>query len=151
MLSGNGVADLNQKAGRYEENIEALSKKVVTSIYGETFSSSMTNALYRTRLLEGVVGGVNLAQDSCFNNVGSNLADQFQQVAKIIKSRDGLDAKRDVFYVSLGGFDTHSDNGPALTDLLSQVDKSIGCFSSEMKSQGVWSNVTVVSASEFGR
>jgi len=151
VLSGSGVADFNQKAGRFEDNIESLSQNVVTSIYGETFSASMTNALYRTRLLEGVVGGVTLDQDGCFNNVDSSLADQFQQVAKIIKSRDGLESKRDVFYVSLGGFDTHSDNGPKLTDLLAQVDQSIGCFATEMKGQGVWSNVTVVSASEFGR
>ncbi len=135
----------------YEANIEALSKNVATSIYGETFAASMTNTIYRTRLLEGVVGGVSLANDACFNNAGTDIAQQFQQVARIIKSRDGLQAKRDAFYVSIGGFDTHSDNGPILTDLLSQIDDSVGCFASEMKSQGIWSNVTVISASEFGR
>jgi len=151
VLSGSGVADFIPKAGTFEANIEALSENVVTSIYGETFSVSMTNAIYRTRLLDEVIGNVTLDEDSCFTNAGTDLADQFEQVARIIKSRDGLEAKRDVFYVSIGGFDTHSDNGPVLTNLLSQIDDSISCFASEMKSQGVWSNVTVISASEFGR
>ncbi len=151
VLSGGGVVDFIPKAGTYEANIEALSENVVTSIYGETFSASMTNAIYRTRLLDEVIGNVTLDEELCFANAGTDLADQFEQVARIIKSRDGLEARRDVFYVSISGFDTHSDNGPVLTNLLSQIDDSIGCFVSEMKSQSVWSNVTVVSASEFGR
>jgi uncharacterized protein (DUF1501 family) len=68
-----------------------------------------------------------------------------------MKSRNGLEAKRDVFYTQHGGYDTHSDNGPTLTALLKEVDDAIGCFAVEMKSQGIWNNVTIASASEFGR
>eukprot|EP00804_Cyclotella_cryptica_P011133 CCRYP_019057-RA/>CCRYP_019057-RA protein AED:0.48 eAED:0.49 QI:0/-1/0/1/-1/1/1/0/207 len=111
----------------------------------------MTNAIYRMRLLDGVIGAIALENDACFNGLDTDIAYQFQQVARIIKSRDGLESKRDAFYTAHGGYDTHSDNGVTLTALLKEVDDAIGCFAMEMKSQGVWNNVTVISASEFGR
>ena len=143
VLSGGGVASFNYLASAYESNIEALNKYVATSIHGETFSSSLTNALYRTRLLKGVVGGVTLTNDACFDGLNTGIADQLQQTARLIKKRDGLQANRDAFYTDIGGFDTHSDNGPALTALLKQIDDAIGCFKNEMVSQGIWGNVTV--------
>lgn len=81
--------------------------------------------------------------DACFDSLNTGIADQLQQTARIIKKRDGLQAHRDAFYTDIGGFDTHSDNGPALTALLTQIDNAIGCFKNEMVSQGIWGNVTV--------
>jgi cullin-associated NEDD8-dissociated protein 1 len=151
VLSSWGVASFNWVSKPFQDNIEALSKNIVTSIYGETFSASMTNTIYRTQLLENVIDDVTLSNSACFVAIDTDIGNQFEQVARIIKSRDGLEAKRDVFYLQHGGYDTHSDNGPALAGLLEQVDDALGCFVTEMKSQGIWNNVTVVSASEFGR
>lgn len=127
----------------YEDNIEQLSQHVVTSIHGETFSASMTNAIYRMRKLEGVVGTTTLANNDCFDGLETSIADQFHQVARLTKNRDGLEASRDVFYTSIGGFDTHSDNGDTLTGLLTEIDDAIGCFKTAMDDQGIWNNVTV--------
>ena len=143
VLSGYGVVSLNYLASEQEGIIEALNKHVVPSIHGETYSSSLTNALYRTRLLAGVVGGVTLSNDACFDGLNTGIADQLQQVARLMKKRDSLQASRDAFYTEIGGFDTHSENGPTLTALLKQIDDAIGCFKNEMVSQGIWSNVTV--------
>lgn len=151
MLSSYGVASFSSIAEQHANNIEALSKNLVTNIYGETFSAAMTNAIYRMQLLDGVVGETVLANDACFNNLNTDIGEQLRQVARVMQNRDGLQAKRDVFYTQIGGFDTHSDNGPALTSLLTQIDGAIGCFKSEMDSQEIWNNVTIVSASEFGR
>lgn len=143
VLSGDGVVSLNALASPQEGNIEALNKYVVPSIHGETYSSSLTYSLYRARLLSGVVGSAPLANDGCFNGLNTGIADQLQQVARLMKKRDGLQADKDAFYTEIGGFDTHSDNGPALTALLKQIDDAIGCFKNEMVSQGIWDNVTV--------
>jgi cullin-associated NEDD8-dissociated protein 1 len=151
VLSGYGVASFNDITSLFEGNIELLSKKIASSIYGETYSSSMTNAIYRMRLLDGIIGAITLENDACFDGLSTDIAYQFQQVARIIKSRDGLEAKRDAFYTAHGGYDTHSDNGVTLITLLKEIDDAMGCFAMEMKSQGVWNNVTVISASEFGR
>jgi len=151
VLSGYGVASFNSLVWPYETNVESLSQNVATSIHGETFSASMTNAIYRMRLLDGVIGDTTLVNDDCFKDLETDIASQFQQVARLTKNRDGFEAQRDVFYTQIGGFDTHSDNGPALTALLTQIDDAIGCFKSEMDSQAIWNNVTIVSASEFSR
>lgn len=149
VLSGWGVASFNDLVDSI--NVEALSENVATSIYGETFSASMTNAIQRMRSLAGDLDNTTLTNDDCFVNLDTDIASQFQQVANLMKNRDNFAAKRDVFYTQIGGFDTHSDNGPALTALLTQIDDAIGCFKAEMDSQGIWNNVTIVTASEFGR
>jgi uncharacterized protein (DUF1501 family) len=151
VLSGVGVSSFSNEAASYEDNIEALSKNTASSIYGETFSSAMTNAIYRTRLLGSVVGNTTLENDSCFAALNTDIALQYRQVAIIIKSRDGLESKRDVFYTEDRGYDTHDDATATLMARLKEVDDAIGCFVKEMKSLGVWGNVTIASASEFGR
>ena len=58
--------------------------------------------------------------------------------------------QRDVFYVSYGGWDTHA----SLTtpgDQFAIIDEALDSFKKEMKEQGVWENVVVLTASEFGR
>lgn len=151
ILSGWGVSSFNYLVEPYESNIEALSSKVASSIHGETFSAAMTNSLYRTRLLGDVIGQTEVTNAACFNALDTDIASQLHQVARLMKNRDGLVALRDVFYTDIGGFDTHSDNGPELTALLKQIDDAIGCFKTEMIGSNIWNNVTIVSASEFGR
>lgn len=41
---------------------------------------------------------------------------QMQQVAGVIASREAFEAERDVFYVELGGFDTHADYRDAVVN-----------------------------------
>ena len=156
VLTGNGVASFTDIVSgwwgqQYEDNIEALSQKIVTSSYGETYSASMTNALYRMRLLDGVIGDSALVGDACFSGIDTDIGNQLRQVARMTNSRNGLEAYRDVFYTQIGGFDTHSDNRDTVASLLTQIDDAIGCFKAEMDNQGIWNNVTIVSASEFAR
>jgi uncharacterized protein (DUF1501 family) len=70
---------------------------------------------------------------------------------RIIQARGALGAGRDAFFVKLGGFDTHLDVAAGLARGLRDVDAALASFAAEMRLQGVWGNVTVVSASEFGR
>lgn len=95
------------------------------------------------RLLGDILDGVSLSNDWCFDALDTDIAAQFQQIARLMKQRDSFEAHRDVFYSHIGGFDTHSDNGPALTALLTQIDNAIGCFQTQMSDQGIWNNVTV--------
>ncbi|KAL7539351.1 hypothetical protein ACHAXR_009213, partial [Thalassiosira sp. AJA248-18] len=149
VLTGLGVSKFGNLIDT--SHIETLSQNVVSNIHGETFSASLTNTVYRMRHLDDAVGNFALANETCFNNLNADIASQLKIVARVMGSRDILQAKRDAFYTYIGGFDTHSDNGPLLTYLLTQVDGALGCFKSEMDSQGIWNNVTIVSASEFGR
>lgn len=149
ILSGWGVSTFNYLVTPYENNIEQLSKNIASSIHGESFSASMTNSLYRTRLLGDVIGQTLVTNAPCFNALDTDIASQLHQVARLTKNRDKLVALRDVFYTDIGGFDTHSDNGPELAKLLKQIDDAIGCFKNEMVAQNIWSNVTVCKLSSY--
>ena len=72
-------------------------------------------------------------------------------MAKLIKVSADLRTERGAYYVSLGGFDTHKDNGPQLEKLFGDMNAALKAFVNEIKSQGRWDDVLVVSVSDFGR
>jgi uncharacterized protein (DUF1501 family) len=79
------------------------------------------------------------------------LSQQLQMVARMIAARDQLSVKRQVFFVSLGGFDLHDfllTNHPGL---LSQIGESLKSFHAAMGELGVANKVTTFTASDFGR
>ncbi|MFZ5540116.1 MAG: DUF1501 domain-containing protein [Pseudomonadota bacterium] len=82
---------------------------------------------------------------------GNPLADQLRMVARTISARQALGAKRQVFFVSLGGFDTHDfqlRDQPALhTTLAAALD----AFYNATVELGVANLVTTFTASDFGR
>lgn len=85
------------------------------------------------------------------------LALQLQLVARMIAARDasGIGAKRQVFMITLGGFDTHSDQVINHGNLMAQLDQAVGYFYDTLAQmpggQDMGSNVTTFTASEFGR
>lgn len=84
----------------------------------------------------------------------NQLAVQLQTVARVIAGRTALGAKRQVFYVSLSGFDTHDFEKVNHADLMARLAHAVAYFDNLMANlQGVnlRNNVTMFTASEFGR
>ncbi len=82
---------------------------------------------------------------------GNSLASQLAMVARLISVRATLGTRRQVFFVSLGGFDTHDG---ILTDhpaLMTTVGDALAAFHAATVSLGVASDVTTFTASDFGR
>lgn len=75
------------------------------------------------------------------------LADQLDVVARLVNA--GVPTK--VYSVSLGGFDTHSNEKNAQTALLKQVSQSITNFMKQINATSRANDVTVLVYSEFGR
>jgi uncharacterized protein (DUF1501 family) len=82
---------------------------------------------------------------------GNSLAAQLQMVARMIGAADALQARRQVFFVSLGGFDTHDLLTTTHPGLLSSVAAAVSAFQSALVELGVASQVTTFTASDFGR
>jgi uncharacterized protein (DUF1501 family) len=82
---------------------------------------------------------------------GNRLADQLRVVASLIAARDLLGVKRQVFLVSLGGFDNHDGLIGTHDSLLAQVDFAMDAFYQATVELGVASRVTAFTASDFGR
>ena len=82
---------------------------------------------------------------------GNSLADQLRIVARMIAVSNELGAKRQVFFVSLGGFDNH-DGLPALHPvLLGRVAAAMRAFYDTTVELGVADKVTAFTGSDFGR
>lgn len=82
---------------------------------------------------------------------GNRLADQLRVVARMIAARQQLGVTRQVFLVSLGGFDHHDGLIGSHEALLGQVDVAMDAFYRATVELGVASNVTAFTASDFGR
>ena len=77
--------------------------------------------------------------------------DQLKMVARLIQGRDVLGAKRQVFMVSLGGFDLHDNLIAQQPVLLGRVSEAMAAFYRATVELGVAQNVTAFTASDFGR
>lgn len=92
------------------------------------------------------------ANDVGMTGIGANrLALQLQQVARLIKNRDALGMPRQVFFVRMGGWDTHRVQQQLFPVLLGQLDQALGSFQTALDDLGVAESVTTFTASDFGR
>jgi uncharacterized protein (DUF1501 family) len=78
---------------------------------------------------------------------GSGLSAKLQLVAGLIAKGFGTR----IFYVSLDGFDTHADQGPAHSKLMTELADSVASFFGTLKSSGHDRRVRLMTFSEFGR
>jgi uncharacterized protein (DUF1501 family) len=81
----------------------------------------------------------------------NGLASQLKQVAQVIAGRGALNINRQIFFCSIGGFDTHSDQLGTQAALLTQLSQAMSAFYKATGELGVASNVTTFTLSEFSR
>ena len=82
---------------------------------------------------------------------GNSLAAQLRLVARMISNAQAIGAKRQVFFVSLGGFDNHDSLASDHPVLLSTVAEAMSAFYAATVELGVSQQVTSFTASDFGR
>jgi uncharacterized protein (DUF1501 family) len=81
----------------------------------------------------------------------NNLASQLSVIARIIAARTTLASSRQVFLVSIGGFDNHDFLLTQHAQQLTLVNNAVGAFYSWLVQLGVQNDVTLFTASDFGR
>ncbi len=82
---------------------------------------------------------------------GNSLADQLRIVARLISVSQELGAKRQVFFVSIGGFDLHDNLATQHPTLLGNVAAALRAFHDTTETLGIANRVTTFTASDFGR
>ena len=81
----------------------------------------------------------------------NGLASQLKQVAQVIAARSALGVQRQIFFCSIGGFDTHADQLPTQVGLYTQLSQAMSAFYQATQELGVSSEVTTFTLSEFSR
>jgi uncharacterized protein (DUF1501 family) len=72
-------------------------------------------------------------------------------IAKLIAARTNLSMKRQIFFCSVGGYDTHGDQLTGQANLLTELSQGLNAFYNATVELGVASQVTTFTASDFGR
>jgi len=92
------------------------------------------------------------AVTTAFAGLNTGLANQLRAAARVIEQRVSLGHNaRQVFFVSVGGFDTHSGQNPGHDNLMTQISQAMTAFYNFTVAAGVAGNVTAFTLSDFGR
>ncbi|MEH3040628.1 MAG: DUF1501 domain-containing protein [Sphingomonas paucimobilis] len=100
--------------------------------------------------LANVLAGVPESQFNLFPS-GNSLADQLRMVARMIAISGDLGTKRQVFFVSMGGFDLHDSLATQQPVVLGRLASAMRAFHDTTVALGVADKVTTFTGSDFGR
>jgi uncharacterized protein (DUF1501 family) len=81
----------------------------------------------------------------------TGLGNQMAQIARLIQARNELGMRRQIFFCSMGGYDTHSNQAGQHQNLLTELSQAMVAFYNATVELGVAGNVTTCTESEFSR
>jgi uncharacterized protein (DUF1501 family) len=151
--SGDPTKPLSGFYGSSEDNARlAALQNLLTFDTGlsliQSASATTSNALQDGKTLATAIAS-NKALATQFPT--SSLGGQLKQVAQIIQARSALGLPRQIFFVSIGSFDTHSDQLQQQDGLYKDLSQSMNAFYNATAEIGVAPNVTTFTISDFGR
>jgi uncharacterized protein (DUF1501 family) len=170
--------DSNYKTNEQGRRLRAFEQ--ILQLSNASLMENAYNGVVETaRLTEGVVGTALQATDAGsgattldthFANAfagapggitptTNNFTSQMKLVARLIAGRSSLANDRQIFFVQLGGFDTHTTQIPTgttqftngHTGLMNVLNCTLKAFRDSLQALGVWNNVVTFTASDFTR
>lgn len=76
---------------------------------------------------------------------------QLHLVTRLIEARESLGMERQLFFVRMGGWDTHSNQNERLPLLMTELNAAVGNFNTALTTLDLNDSVTTFTASDFGR
>jgi len=147
-ISPGGAIKINALNGPLRDVVSAI----ITRNSSHVLENEYAVVTRRSIAMEGVVNGAlaNVNPATSFGS-GNPLASQLKIVARLIGARTALSMRRQVFFVSLGGFDNHNLLMDGHPGLLQRVNDAMSAFYAATVELGVANQVTTFTASDFGR
>ena len=104
---------------------------------------------------DNALSTVNPVLTTPFPNPSTSISRQLLQVARLIKASTdpaaGINMKRQIFFVQIGGFDTHSAQLNGQGTLLQQLSQAINAFFNATVELGLQDKITLFTMSDFSR
>eukprot|EP00984_Skeletonema_dohrnii_P036548 scaffold37625_cov250-Skeletonema_dohrnii-CCMP3373.AAC.1 len=151
ILSSSGLPDFNAAPSISDMDTVILELNNATrkdsGIFAETWSNLLAESMASHELLKTELDAVDVSTAFPTGGVGA----QLKTVAQLMKTKESRGVVRDIFYVSQGGYDTHSNMQANLVTRFTELNTALEAFVAEVKVQGLWDDVTVVQFSEFAR
>ena len=104
---------------------------------------------------DNALSTVNPILTTPFPNPSTSISRQLLQVARLIKASTdpaaSINMKRQIFFVQIGGFDTHSAQLNGQGTLLQQLSQAINAFFNTTVELGLQDKITLFTMSDFSR
>lgn len=135
-------------AQAFSQGVDSLLAQQYSNVLMQTFNARKKSALdaynsFATASAPALPAGVTFP--------ATYLGARLQMVARAIQGRNTLGATRQTFFLNWGGWDHHSGVLGYQAAMLPQVSAAIGAFYSALEAMGVQDQVTLFTASDFGR
>ena len=151
ILSGGGISAFNNNPSIDGMNdvIKALNNDTTAAsgFYAETWSSKLADSLNKQEQLKADIDATTVT--ATFPS--GSTCDEFELITRIMQTRVQRGVVRDVFYLSDGGYDTHSNVDISLQNNFNRIDGCMSAFVEELNNINLWENTVVVQFSEFAR
>ncbi|MEP7101087.1 MAG: DUF1501 domain-containing protein [Burkholderiales bacterium] len=150
--------------------IDALYAQSQELALADAYTAAQRDAFAMSARLGGLVKtapgdpGANATIDAAFasittaGKINTGMGNQLYQLAKLIAGNAVVQGNRQLFFASMGGFDTHGNQlvtgSPLEGDharLLKELGDALGAFYAALKALGLDSAVTTFTQSDFGR
>ena len=132
----------------FREAVNALITRTSNHVLENEYAVVTRRSIDLEGVVNGALGGVN---PTTVFPTGNPLAAQLKIVARLIGARTALSMRRQVFFVSLGGFDNHNLLMQDHPNLMARVNAAMSAFYAATVELGVADKVTTFTASDFGR
>ena len=161
-VSSNGAVKINSVANDVygSSAVKGAMGQLIQQTRAHVLENEYNNVTRRAVGAEGSITpaiGTTAAADARpafapFQGITNNsLASQMKMVARLIEARASLGAKRQVFFVSIGGFDLHDNLMTNHVTNMKRVSDAMTAFYQTTANLGVAGDVTAFTASDFGR
>ena len=144
----NGVKNNVYGSSAVKTALAALVQQSRSHTLENEYNKVTTRAIGAEAQVTSGLAGVTLATPF---PAGNSLADQLKMVARLIGARNALGTRRQVFMVSIGGFDLHDNLIAQHPGVLGKVSDALTAFYKATVELGVANKVTAFTASDFGR
>jgi uncharacterized protein (DUF1501 family) len=133
----------------------AAVQQLLTQGFANTFVTGAnaigSQALHLSATVNPILASTNSTVAPIFASQKTGTANQLYQVAKMIEARAATGAKRQIFFVQLGSFDTHGDQINRQQNLFAELSPALKAFYDATVALGVSAQVTTFTLSDFGR
>ncbi len=129
-----------------------------SNLFETAFGGLTSGAIGNSALLSTIITGASPVQPIFSAVPNSSLAQQLHMVARLVNAQGQLNLKRQIFFVRIGGFDLHDNQvvigntvSGAHANLFRDISLSVNAFYNALKQLGAENQVTLFTASDFGR
>ena len=146
--SPTGAIKITALGGGLRDAVNAIILRSGTHEFEKEYVKVTQRSISMESIVNGALASVNPA--TSFGS-GNPLANQLKIVARLIGARSALGLRRQVFFVSLGGFDNHNLLMQDHPNLMQRLNDAMKAFYDATVELGVSSQVTTFTSSDFGR